>query len=196
MPHALLPKDNTFNMLSYSHETSSDYSLFSEGFSLKGLDINLEYKAKSVASLKKIKKQNLILSTGPELVSQPLRKILEELAPTEVEFFDAKISFGDITLHDYSAINILHKRPCCNMEKSEYEITNFDPSSPAYMFLYTVLKDSVPENLNIARCSEQPTLIIINNKLKEHCLDKKLKNISFCSEIDITHKDRSICETV
>jgi len=53
MLHALLPKDNTFNMLSYSHGTSSDYSLFSEGFSLKGLDVNLEYKAKSAASFKK-----------------------------------------------------------------------------------------------------------------------------------------------
>lgn len=196
MLHALLPKDNTFNMLSYSHETSSDHSLFNEGISLKNIDLKLEYKASSAASLKKIKKQNLLLSSGPELVSQQLREILENLAPTEVEFFDAKVSFGDITLHEYSAINILQKRPCCNMDKSEYEITNFDPNSPIYMFFYTVLKDTLPKNINIARCTEQPTLIIINNKLKEHCIDKKLKNISFCKEIDITYKDRSICENV
>lgn len=196
MLYALLPKDNTFNMLSYSHETSSDYSLFNEGVSLKNLDLKLEYKAGSAASLKKIKKQNIILSTGPELVSQQLREILETLAPKEIEFFDAKISLGDITLHQYSAINILHKRPCCNMDRSEYETTNFDPNSPTYMFFYTVLKNALAENLNIARCTEQPTLIIINNKLKEYILDKKLKNISFCKEIDITYKDRSICETV
>ncbi|MNO00784.1 hypothetical protein D3C81_2207470 [compost metagenome] len=52
------------------------------------------------------------------------------------------------------------------MQKSEYEVMNFDPKDPRHMFLYTIFLDERPNNLNIIRWREQPTSIVINDKLK------------------------------
>lgn len=89
---------NTFNLLEYCHNTSVDYTLFREGISLKGNCFQINYKAKNKASLNKIKKNHILFTTGIELVSSELREVLEKIAPTEVEFFDANI-FLEITYY-------------------------------------------------------------------------------------------------
>lgn len=184
-------KVNTYNLLSYSHEASADSSLFNEGLPIENSDINLKYTIRSAASLNKLKKQHLISTTGPELVSHKLKKILQTIAPNELEFYETTILFKDTKIEGFSAINILNLLPCCNMEESEYEVTNFDQNNPIYMFLYTKLKNIAPNNVNIFRCSEQPTLIIVNEKIKKACQREGIEGIAFYKSIDLTYGDRT-----
>ncbi|EPC7690630.1 imm11 family protein [Providencia stuartii] len=186
---------NTFNLLEYCHNTSVDYTLFREGISLKGNCFQINYKAKNKASLNKIKKNHILFTTGIELVSSELREVLEKIAPTEVEFFDANIFFGNYVLHSYSAINVLTKINCFDMEKSEFTLTNFAPHNPQYAFLYTVLLDEIPYSFDIVRSEETPNTIVVSDKLKIAIINAGLKNIEFCKSIDLTPKNRSSCET-
>jgi hypothetical protein len=195
MSYIISIEENTYDMLGYLHDISMDFSLFNEGVSLKGLDCTLKYKAKNKSSLKKIKKCHMLSTTGPDLVSRELRTILENMVPTEVEFFDAEIICGNETLDGFSVINPVIKIDCCDMNKSEYQLTNFDPNNPNYMFLYTVILDNIPDGSNIVRCKEQPNLIVISDKIKSAILSADLKGVKFCKALDMTYKERTICES-
>ncbi len=181
-------------MLDYIHDKSMDSSLFNEGISLKGIDGDLIYKAKSKASFNKIKKLHILQNTGPELVSRDLRNIIESSVPAEVEFFDAEIIYENERLDGFSVINPVVKINCCDMEKSEYQLTNFDPNNPTYMFLYTELLNEIPGDFHIVRCAEQPASIVVNDKIKLAILNSGLKGIRFCKAIDMTYKERTVCE--
>lgn len=194
MSYIITTEENTYNMLDYLHDTSTDFSLFNEGISLKGLDCVLKYKAKSKSNLKKIKDCHVLSTTGPDLVSNELRSIIENLVPNEVEFFEAEIWCGSDVLTGFSVINPVEKINCCDMEKSEYQLTNFDPIDPTYMFLYTVLLESIPDDLNIVRCKEQPNLIVISDKVKSVISSAQLRGVRLCKAIDLTYNNRSICE--
>ncbi|CNC70176.1 imm11 family protein [Yersinia similis] len=194
MSYIISIQENTYNMLDYIHDKSIDSSLFNEGISLKGIDGDLIYKAKSKASFNKIKKLHILSNTGPELVSRDLRNIIESSVPAEVEFFDADIIYENERLDGFSVINPVVKINCCDMEKSEYQLTNFDPNNPTYMFLYTELLNEIPGDFNIVRCAEQPASIVVNDKIKLAILNSGLKGIRFCKAIDMTYKERTVCE--
>ncbi|MBI0473518.1 hypothetical protein EXT68_16890 [Pectobacterium parmentieri] len=183
-------------MLDYIHDKSTDYLLFNEGVSLDGFDLKLIYKAKSKSIFNKIKKFHMLFTTGPELVSRELRSVLECVVPAEIEFFDAEVIYGNERLNGFSVINVIRKINCCNMEESEYELTNFDPNNPTYIFLYTVLLDEIPCNFNVVRCSEQPTSIVVSAEIKSAISNAGLKGITFCKAIDVTYKERTICEKI
>lgn len=195
MGYVISIDDNTYNMVDYLHDLSADFSLFSEGVSLRGLNLNLIYKAKNKSSFNKLKNLHVISTTGPELVSRELRSVLEVIAPTDVEFFDAKIIYKDEQLDGFSAINPIIKENCCDMVNSEYQLTNFDPNNPIYMFLYTVLLDEIPYDLNIVRCGEQPNFIVVSDKVKTAIFNAGLKGVRFCKSLDMTYNNRTSCET-
>lgn len=194
MSYIISVEENTYNMVDYLHDISTDFSLFNEGISLSGLDCILKYKAKNKSSFNKIKNCHMLSTTGPDLVSQQLRNILEIEIPTEVEFFDAEIIYENEILGGFSVINPIVKIDCCDMDKSEYELTNFVLSHPTYMFLYTVVLDDMPDGANIVRCNEQPNLIVISDKVKSAILNAGLKGIKFFRSLDLTYGNRTICE--
>lgn len=195
MSYIISTEENTYNIVDYLHDISTDFSLFNEGISLDGLDCTLKYKAKNKTSFNKIKNCHMLSTTGPDLVSRQLRNVLESEIPTEVEFFDAEITYGNEMLDGFSVINPIVKIDCCDMDKSEYELTNFDPNHPTYMFLYTVVLDDMPDGANIVRCNEQPNLIVISDKVKSAILNAGLKGIKFYRALDQTYGNRTICET-
>jgi len=196
MSYVISIDKNTYNMVDYLHGASTDYTLFNEGISLQGLNLNLIYQVKNKSSFNKLKKLHMISTTGPELVSRELRSVLECIAPTDVEFFDAKVIYEDEQLDGFSAINPIIKENCCNMDISEYQLTNFDPSNPTYMFLYTVLSDVIPYDLNVVRCGEQPNFIVVSDKVKMAIFNAGLKGVKFCKSLDMTYKNRTSCEVV
>jgi len=119
MSYVISIDKNTYNMVDYLHGASTDYTLFNEGISLQGLNLNLIYQVKNKSSFNKLKKLHMISTTGPELVSRELRSVLECIAPTDVEFFDAKVIYEDEQLDGFSAINPIIKENCCNMDISD-----------------------------------------------------------------------------
>ena len=187
---------NTFDMVEYDHKLSAPYDLFFEGTSLAGMALDLRYTLKKKSDVDKIAKAHLVYSTGPDLVSDALRAVIERVAPAQAEFFDIRMSFKDSEIRGFSAMNLVHKESCVDLEKSEYRVTNFDPHNPEYRFLYTVFRDSFESDLDIVRCQEKPSSIVVSDALKTACFDEKLHGLEFYRAVDMTHGDRSICEKI
>ncbi len=185
---------NTFGMVEYDHQNSAPYDLFYEGTSLAGMALDLRYTVKKKSAVDKLAKAHLVQSTGPDLVSDALRAVIERVAPAQAQFFDVRMSFKDGDIPGFSAMNLTHKVSCVDLEKSEYDVTNFDPHDPTYMFLYTVLRDSFESDLDIVRCQEKSTSIVVNDTLKTACVEAKLHGLLFYRAVDMTHGNRTICD--
>ena len=194
MGYLLTTTENSFGLLNYAHEQSEDHLLFRAGIRLEGLKPTLLYQVRSWAALKRLRKHHIVSSTGPDLVSRDLRTALEALAPSDVEFFDATVICGGDVVDGYSAINIPNRANCCDMAASEYELTNFDPVNPTYMFLYTVIKEESPDGFDVVGCREQPSSIVVSNRIKEQLMKSGLSGLAFCRSLDLTPRDRTIYE--
>ncbi|MBF5012707.1 imm11 family protein [Burkholderia pseudomultivorans] len=196
MIYFVAPTKATHGILSYDHAKSVDYSLFLEGVSLRSITAPMVFNVKKDSDLKKLSKLHFIRSTGPDLVSRHLREVIESVAPSEVEFFDASIEFGDQKIGGFSCLNALWKLPCIDMEASEYELANFDPNSPEYTFQYLVLRDRTDPPVQVARCEEQPRKLVVGDAIKAACISNGLTGLDFCRAEDLTYKDRTICESI
>ena len=194
MIYILSTSTNTHGMVAYDHKLSAPYDLFFEGTSLAGMALDLRYAVKKKSDVDKLAKAHLVQSTGPDLVSDALRAVIERVAPAQAEFFDVRLSFKDSAIPGFSAMNLTHKVSCVDLEKSECDVTNFDPHDPTYMFLYTVLRDSFENDIDIVRCQEKPRSIVVSDALKTACFDAKLHGLAFYRAVDMTPGNRSICE--
>lgn len=196
MIYLLNGKENGFDLLRYDHEHSIDYSIFMECTSLQGINIPLIYNISKKKGVSKIKKSHYIDLNGPTLVSHQLRQVIEQIAPNEAEFFEASIAYQDQKIDGFSAINLLYATECVDLDKSEFRLTNFDPSNPTYSFYYTVLQENPPSEKNIFRCNETKD-IVINEKIKNACQEANLKGLCFRKAIDMTPGNRrTICEEI
>lgn len=63
MSYVISIDDNTYNMVDCLHDSSADFSLFSEGVSLRELNFYLIYKAKNKSSFNKLKNLHVIFTT-------------------------------------------------------------------------------------------------------------------------------------
>ncbi|NTZ88157.1 hypothetical protein FCJ61_35515 [Burkholderia metallica] len=196
MIYFFTPAKATHGILSYDHAKSVDYSFFLEGVSLKSISAPIIFNVKKESDLKRLSKLHFIRSTGPDLVSQRLREVIEGVAPSEVEFFDVSIKFDDRKVEGFSCLNVLWKLPCIDMEASEYELANFDPNNPEYTFQYMVLRDQTDPPVQVARCEEQPRKLIVGDAIKAACISNSLTGLDFCRAEDLTYKDRTICESI
>jgi len=194
MGYLLSTVGNSYGLLNYDHDGSEDYLLFRAGIRLEGLKPVLLYQVKSRAALKRLRKHHIVSSTGPDLVSRELRTALEALVLSDVEFFDATLVCGGDIVDGYSAINIPNLANCCDMAASEYELTNFDPVNPTYMFLYTVIKEESPDGFDVVGCRELPSSIIVSNRMKEQLMKSGLSGLAFYKSLDLTPRDRTIYE--
>lgn len=193
MAYILSATTNTNSLLTYDHDASEDHRSFLAGEPVLGCG-DIEYRINKKSQIKTISKSHVIASTGPTLFSRELRTLIERLAPDEVEFFDAKLSFEDQTVEGFSAVNPLSMLGCVDMEKSEFKLMNFDPANPEYMFYYQVLLAEIPTGALIATCKEHPRQIIVGPSIKEACQSAGLQGLRFCRALDITPQDRSVCE--
>lgn len=194
MGYLLTTVGNSYGLLNYDHDGSEDYLLFRAGIRLEGLKPVLLYQVKSRAALKRLRKHHIVSSTGPDLVSRELKTAFEALAPSDVEFFDATVVCGGDVVDGYSAINIPNLVNCCDMAASEYELTNFDPVNPTYMFLYTVIKEESPDDFDVVGCRERPNSIIVSSRTKDLLMKSGLSGLAFYKALDLTPQDRTVCE--
>jgi hypothetical protein len=185
---------NTYNLLSFDHDNAPGYDLFFEGTDLSGIDFDLRYELKKKSSMKQLAKTHLIQSTGPELISNQLRSIIEETAPGTVDFFEPRITCGAEEVKGFSAINVRSKLQCMDLTKSEYRQTNFDSSNPSYLFSYMKLLDDQQYNAEIFRCAEQHRYLVISENIKIACKNNSISGLMFCRAIDLTYEDRTECE--
>jgi hypothetical protein len=185
---------NTHGLLTFDHDYAPGSDLFLDGTDLSGIRFDLRYELARKANPKRICAAHLIHSNGPELVSDKLRSIIEEIAPDSVNFFEPRITCGSEIIKGFSAINVKEKLPCIDLQASEYRQTNFDPAQPTYSFSYLKLLDKLSVEAEIGRCAEQPAYIVVGDMLKAACLREGIGGLMFCRAIDMTYGDRSDCE--
>jgi hypothetical protein len=195
MNYLLSTVPNSYDIVEYNHAISYDYRSFLEGESLGNLQSPLFYSIKRKADIKKLRNYHLIFSTGPELISNMFRKVIENFSD-EVEFFDVEITFENEKIEGFSVINIKNKISCLDMNKSEYKPTNFDPNNPTYRFYYLVVKENALEELNIVRCKEMSVKIVVSENFKKACFDSRLSGLSFCNPLDLTYDNRTFCNII
>jgi hypothetical protein len=180
MMHIISNEKDSYGLLTYDHDSFVDYSLFFESTRLKGIDGSLNCQVNKKSNVQKMKQFHLIRSTGPDVVSRRLREVIELAVPSEVEFLDVRIQYNGEDIDGFSCITPLEKLPCIDMEESEYKLTNFDPANPSYTFYYTLLLPELASGAQIVRCAEQPTLIVVGEKIKAACAAAGLKGLNFC----------------
>lgn len=196
MLYMLSNEKSSYGILSYDHQRSADYTLFLEAINLRGINGPFLFTIKKKNDVEKLRELHFIRSTGPDVVSDAFRKIIEEHAPDEAEFFDATITHREQKIEGFSCINLLKKTRCVDLEKSEFRLANFDPQHPDYMFDYTVMLDDAPSDVQIGRCAEQNTMIVVNEEIKQACFQERLSGLVFYRAIDMTYANRSVCEKI
>jgi hypothetical protein len=196
MGFILSTKDNTYGLVKYEYACSADYKLFLAAAPIGTLPRPLVYRIVRHASLPRAVRQHLLKSVGPPLVSDELRQILERLAPADMEFFPAKIRDGEDLVGGFSAMNVLNKRPCIDMEQSEYKQTNFDPSKPTYSFDFYKIDPDQPYGCKVALAQYFPELIVVDDTVKAACFAANLVGLAFASAVDLTHGKRGVVERI
>jgi hypothetical protein len=189
-------KENAFNFLEYDQDISVDYTIFKECIHLQGVDMRLVYQITKKSGVPKTKKSHCLELLGPTLVSKQLQQVIEKIAPDEAEFFDVSITYEDQKIDGFSAMNLLYATECVDLDKSEFELTNFDPHNPTYFFYYRILQEQTLSEKNIFRCNETGD-IVVTEKLKSACKEANLKGLCFERAIDMTPGcSRTICEEI
>ncbi len=198
MLHFLTTTKNTYGWVEYDHDHSIGYEYFLDCPSLKDLEgtVPVCFSVTKKSAVAQILKNHLIASTGPTLVSRELRGILEQIAPTQVEFLGASVRFEGQELEGFSTIHPLMNVECIDLGRSEYEITNFDPNDPHYSFLYMCLRETVDFEPQIARCAEFRRRLIVNDKIKDACFSAKLRGLAFYRAIDLTYNNRTVGQKI
>ena len=132
---------NTHGLLKFDHDHSPGSDLFREGTVLATISFDLCYEVKKKKDIDKIKRLHLIHTTGPELISDAFRSVIESAAPGVAEFFNVRILCDGKLVPGFSAINLPIKLACIDIQQREYRQTNFDPSAPTFSFSYMKLMD-------------------------------------------------------
>lgn len=192
MNYILNSKYNSYGIIQYDDNKSTDYRLFLEGTLLNSEEIKLEYYIDKEGMTKdKLSKHLILESSGPLLVHQKIKDVLEKETHF-TQFFPTEFSIGKEIVKDYYALNIILKTKCFDMEKSEFKLTNFDPKYPTYRFYYIVLKENaLDEDVEISLSEEISRYIVINDRIKKALTEKKVSGIKFNKSIDLTPNDRS-----
>ncbi len=196
MGYTFATRENTYGFVKYDYARSADYKLFLAGASIGTITKPLVYAVTGRSAMAKIRRNHLLKSVGAVLVSDELRAVLEKLAIDDVEFFPAEIRDGSTLVNGFSAMNVSKKRPCIDMDQSEYQQTNFDPAKPTYSFTFYKIDPDQPSGCKIALAQYFPELIVVDETVKAACFDAKLKGLAFASAVDLTHGKRGIVEYV
>ena len=196
MGFILSTKNNTYGLVKYDFVRSADYKLFLAGIRIGALPRPLIYNVVRHSMLPKIQRQHVLKSVGPLLVSTPLRQVLEQVAPADIEVFPVEVRDGDAQLDGYVAINVVNKRPCIDMEQSEYRQTNFDPVKPTYRFDFYRIHPDQPYGCKVALAQYFPEIVVVDERVKAACFSAQLKGLAFASAVDLTDKKRGLVERI
>jgi hypothetical protein len=189
---------NSYGWVEYDHDHSMGYEFFLECATLKDLEgkVPIRFRVTKKSAVAQVLKCHLIESTGPTLVSKAFRSLLEQGARSQVEFLSASVEFEGQELEGFSSVHPLTNVECIDLERSEYEITNFDPNDPHYSFLYMCMRENLGFEPQIARCTEFRNQLVVNDKVKDACFAAKLRGLAFYRAIDLTYNNRTVGQKI
>jgi hypothetical protein len=156
---------------------------FIEGIKIETSNVLL-YEIDKIDSY--IKSYDLLPTFGPPLVSDKFRKLFADLQGSELDFFATKIiDIKGRSEDGFYALNILHKIPCLDRQRSIIQETSYGTLKIKKLFI-------VPDSLNsksIVRMEEHQSYILTTKEFKNRCKDANLQGMEFVEEGHSIYKD-------
>jgi len=168
--------------LEYDSENYPDALLFKEG---KLIDLNnlptIYLNADSSASIKNLLSYDCLFSSGPELISERLAKILAPKENEMVQLVPVRIKHKKNIYEGFYIVNFLVIKKSFDMEKCERApVIKSMPDGPK-KFTKIVLLESDEENL-IFRAEESLSEVVVTNDLAQKITSAKTKGIKLIKE--------------
>ncbi len=160
----------------YDRENSSDRFLLLEGRNLT-MD---EYSATPVVNFQIPKKKVLQFDCLPNdgadaLVSLRVKKILETIAPNDVQFFKARLICKDGELNNYYFLNVTHTVSGIDHEKSSY--TKMKMADAISRIHYLTYKPDCMQKYDLARDEEYKVHLLVSEKIKQVFDNEKITGV-------------------
>jgi len=151
----------------YDRDSSPDRFLLEEGRSLKAGEFNKPAIIIFRSTKKNMSKYDCLPNSSLiPLVNQRIRKILEDLAPNDVQFLDAKVMCADGELEGYQLLNATHTIVGIDFEKSKYNKIPMPDDSFIYSWKYLTYKPGCMGVHHIARDQEYIGNLLVSETVK------------------------------
>jgi len=119
---------------------------------------------------------NLINTTRVPLVNERLRRILDELAPGDLQYLDTKIICSDGVLINYKLVNVTRTIVGIDKERSIYSLYE---NGDFKRFQYIKYKSGCMGPYNIARDEEKKLNLLVSGKLVSIFKKEKIRKVYF-----------------
>jgi hypothetical protein len=158
----------------YDREISMDRFLFREGIFLTQAQVDKPIIFDLTVSTAEIVKYDDIPNNSASLlVNQKIMDILLEIAPDDVQFFDAEVRCKDGVLSNYKLLNITHHIIGMDHEKSIY--SRPQPLDIILTIKYLTYKPGCMKNHKVARDEENLGHILVTEEIKQAFEKAKIK---------------------
>ncbi len=180
-----MPKNCTNKLIAeYDREKSPDRFLF-----LDGVRVAREKVSKKLIFEHEMLKDKIIgydcipNNSSSPLVNQKIVDLLLQLAPDDVQFFDAEVHCKDGFLTGYKLLNVTSTFIGIDHEKSIY--TTLAGMAGIFGFKYLTYKPGCMGNHKIARDKEYLGNLLVTEEIKKAFEKEKIKGIWFIRAEDL-----------
>ena len=162
----------------YFQDEIVDRYIFEDGKKLTKEDINGEVIFKCNNKLEQICKFDEIINVCPfPIVNTKIIGILNEIAPSHVQFFDVRIECLDGLLTNYKILNVTSLVKGIDHELSVLE--KLDGYPDIIGFKYIEYNHDCLGKLDIARDAEYLSMIVVSEKIKQRFKEDGIKSTRF-----------------
>lgn len=163
--------------LIYDHDASTDLTEFRKCHPVSET-VTAKFSNRKKIDIEKLKRLDYIQSDGPPLISQRMAEVIKAHTD-QVELSPASVMIDGQMLDGYFVLNILTKKPCFDLARSEYRPT-IDGMPEYGLRFYHVhsLPEKCLEGASIVRAQESLGEIFVSSELGEALTRSKISGLS------------------
>jgi|GEM_PF-804438 len=168
--------------LEYDSKSFPDPLLLKEGQAVNISDFSdVHFKVKPKVSIEKVLKYDYLFSSGIDIISEKLAKILVSFNEKIVQLIPTKIEYKDILYDGFYIVNYLMVKNAFDLEKSEcVPLIKLMPDGPKKYTKIVLVKSD--KQSCIFRAKEDLFEIVATDDLVEKIENANIKGIQFVKE--------------
>jgi len=171
-----IPECPNKHIAAYNEAISTDRFIFMQGKPVTKEEITKPLIFELKITQAEIMKYDAIPNNSSSpLVNQKIVNILQELAPEDVQFFDAEIRCKDGDLKDYKLLNIARSIEGIDHEKSIYRRDKF--AGLITIIKYLTYLPNCMKNYKLGRDKELIGNILVTEEIKQAFENAKIKRL-------------------
>ncbi|MFK3725181.1 imm11 family protein [Pseudomonas monteilii] len=168
--------------LKYNHEVNPQRVEFLLGKKIDTKGNAILFSLKNKVSVAAISKYDYLYSDGPDVVSEQVAGVLNEICPDDIQLLPAIVNVNGVILSNYYALNVLKSEHALDLEGCVYYSLGEDDDAPK-RFEKIALLDKVP-SADIFRALEKRSSIILSDRLAQALEKASIKGIRLVSAIE------------